>query len=113
MNRLGRILIIYRKELVDALRDKRTLGAMLVVPVVLYPVLMLVVLQALQIEQAKLERQRYAVAVPDRAHLAWLTSILAAEEQRGASQPAATQKSVGRRLHAQVDPEHFDVRICT
>src|SRR5262245_24869944 len=35
-----RIASIYVKELVDILRDRRTLMAMLVVPIVLYPVLM-------------------------------------------------------------------------
>ena len=37
----ARIHAIYRKELLEILRDRRTLIAMVVIPVVLYPVLML------------------------------------------------------------------------
>ncbi|MCH7721224.1 MAG: ABC transporter permease subunit [Planctomycetes bacterium] len=37
-----RVRSIYRKELVDILRDRRTLMAMVVVPIVLYPLLMVV-----------------------------------------------------------------------
>ena len=36
-----RIRTIYVKELIDILRDRRTLIAMIVVPIVLYPLLML------------------------------------------------------------------------
>ena len=41
-----RIRTIYGKELTDILRDRRTLIAMIVVPIVLYPLLMLGSIQA-------------------------------------------------------------------
>ena len=41
-----RIRTIYGKELIDILRDRRTLIAMIVVPIVLYPLLMLGSIQA-------------------------------------------------------------------
>ena len=40
MRSARRIRSIYRKELVDILRDRRTLMAMVVIPIVLYPALM-------------------------------------------------------------------------
>ena len=36
----ARIAVVFRKELLDILRDRRTLTAMVLIPVVLYPVLM-------------------------------------------------------------------------
>ena len=41
-----RIHTIYWKELIDILRDRRTLIAMIVVPIVLYPLLMIGSIQA-------------------------------------------------------------------
>ncbi|MCH7526412.1 MAG: CPBP family intramembrane metalloprotease [Planctomycetes bacterium] len=55
---IRRIKTVYVKELVDILRDHRTLIAMIVVPIVLYPLLMLGSIQAVstQAEQAEQER---------------------------------------------------------
>lgn len=92
MNGLARVGVIYRKEMVDALRDRRTLVAMVIAPLLLYPLLMIVVVQALQIQKARLERQRYRVAVPDAAHAAWLNELLARESQ-AASQPEASSSA--------------------
>ena len=44
--RLGAMFTVFRKELIDILRDRRTLVAMIVVPIVLYPLLMLGSIQA-------------------------------------------------------------------
>ena len=41
MARTTRIRAVYRKDLAEILRDRRTLIAMIVIPVVLYPLMML------------------------------------------------------------------------
>ncbi|MCX7429341.1 MAG: hypothetical protein NTW96_27420, partial [Planctomycetia bacterium] len=64
MSRYHRVWVVYRKELVETLRDRRTLIAMVVVPIVLYPVLMVVLLQALKTETSRRGAEQYSVCVP-------------------------------------------------
>ncbi|MFO0972081.1 MAG: ABC transporter permease subunit/CPBP intramembrane protease [Phycisphaerae bacterium] len=75
-----RVGVVYRKELIDALRDRRTLIAMLLVPILLYPALMVITVQALAVEKARRERETYRVLVPDERHARWLQAVLAADE---------------------------------
>lgn len=49
-----RIRTIYGKELIDILRDRRTLVAMIVVPIVLYPLLMLGSIQAVSFQTSSM-----------------------------------------------------------
>jgi ABC-2 type transport system permease protein/sodium transport system permease protein len=58
-----RIHTIYSKELIDILRDHRTLIAMVVVPIVLYPLLMLGSVQAVSFQAAGIEEEALVVAV--------------------------------------------------
>ncbi len=81
MGRLSRVWTVYRKELMETLRDRRTLMAMLLVPIVLYPVLMLVLVEAVKTEAGRQERQTYRVVVPDEAHRRWLEGVLEREDQ--------------------------------
>ena len=67
---------IYRKELLDVLRDRRTLTAMIVIPVVLYPVVMLLVMRAAETEQVSLANEQYVVEVPDQETRQAFTAIL-------------------------------------
>lgn len=80
MKRYNRVWTVYRKELIESLRDRRTLMAMVLVPLVLYPVLMLVLVQALRSETGRQERQHYTIVVPDEAHRRWLEEVWAREE---------------------------------
>ncbi|GMU37793.1 MAG: ABC transporter permease subunit [Phycisphaerae bacterium] len=57
-----RVRTIYGKELVDLLRDRRTLIAMIVVPIFLYPVLMLGSLQAITVQTQALGQRAIIVA---------------------------------------------------
>jgi sodium transport system permease protein len=57
------VLTIYHKELSDTLRDRRTVIAMLVAPVFLYPVLFLLASQALIVQTERLQAQEVTVAV--------------------------------------------------
>ncbi|MCP4591917.1 MAG: CPBP family intramembrane metalloprotease [bacterium] len=87
----GRIWVIYVKELVDILRDRRTLVAMVVVPVLLYPLLMLGSVQAISLQEGSLRQDTVIIATPDAGQRAFLERLIgeynvAAE----ASQDAAT-----------------------
>lgn len=70
--RLGAII---RKELMDMLRDRRTMIAMVGVPIVLYPVLFIFGSQAAMVQQDKLRRTASVVAVypgTDPSLASWL-----------------------------------------
>ena len=58
-----RIATIYRKELLDILRDHRTLIAMIVVPIVLYPLLMLGSVQAVSYQAEELKTETITIGV--------------------------------------------------
>ncbi len=99
MGRLSRVWTVYRKELMETLRDRRTLTAMLLVPVILYPVLMLILVEAVKSEAGRQERQSYRVVVPDEAHRRWLEGVLDREEQERearANESAAAATVAGR-----------------
>ncbi len=76
MKRYRRIWSVYRKELIETLRDRRTLIAMVVVPIVLYPALMVVLVEALRSESGREAEEHYVIAVPDEAHRQWLKGVL-------------------------------------
>lgn len=66
MNRpAARIGAIYRKELSDILRDRRTMLATIIIPVVLYPLLMLGFIRAAETEKERIKAERFTVEVPD------------------------------------------------
>ena len=62
--RLNRVADIYRKELLETVRDRRTLVVMLVVPMVLYPLLAILGVQAAVFFQSKLQEETLLVAAP-------------------------------------------------
>ncbi|HVP12233.1 MAG TPA: CPBP family glutamic-type intramembrane protease [Phycisphaerae bacterium] len=80
MHRYRRIWVVYRKELIDTLRDKRTLIAMILVPIVLYPALMVVLVEALRMETGRRQSEQYSVCVPSERHRAWLEGVLRRED---------------------------------
>ena len=59
---------IFWKELRDTLRDRRTLVVMILLPVVLYPVLILVLGQVTVSQQARLKERLVKVALVGEAH---------------------------------------------
>jgi len=59
------VFTIFRKEMLDMLRDKRTLVAMLGIPIVLYPMLFIVGSQAFMVQQSRVEESSSIVAVTD------------------------------------------------
>lgn len=96
MRRYSRIWTVYRKELTETLRDRRTLMAMVFVPVILYPVLMVVLMQALSSEKGRQEESEYSIVVPDEAHKRWLDGVLAREDAEQAADAAAMQAAAKR-----------------
>ncbi|HCD33832.1 MAG TPA: hypothetical protein DER01_15585, partial [Phycisphaerales bacterium] len=76
---LTRIKTIYFKELVDLLRDRRTVIATIIVPVVLYPMLMLFSVQAASVQTGKVAQEQIVVGVPSREDQNTLIRLLANE----------------------------------
>lgn len=99
MRGYGRVWTVYRKELMETLRDRRTLMAMVLVPIVLYPVLMVVLVEAVKSESGRQEREHYRVCVPDVAHKRWIESVLANEARQRKEEARSFQadaKAVGK-----------------
>ena len=76
-----RIRTIYRKELVDILRDRRTLIAMIVVPIVLYPLLMLGSVQAVSYQIEVLEEEKVFIGVFGEAQGGFLQELIEADNR--------------------------------
>ncbi len=57
------VFTIFRKEILDMVRDRRTLIAMVAVPVVLYPALFLAASQAIVVQRDRIEAQPSRVAL--------------------------------------------------
>ncbi len=73
----SRIRVIYVKELVDILRDRRTLIAMIVVPVLLYPLLMLGSVQAISAQESAIRTDTtVVVATPDQRQKEFLEHLI-------------------------------------
>lgn len=91
MTRLSRITTIWRKELRDTLRDRRTLIAMILVPMVLYPTMILGSLQGFELQISRLQQEEYRVGVQSEEVRAWLRQLIDSHPARlpgAASQPA-------------------------
>lgn len=97
-----RVRTIYGKELIDLLRDRRTLIAMLIVPIGLYPLLMLGSLQAISVQTQTLSRRAIVVGGiggPDERQAQMLTFIrdeyerIRAEQEQRAQAARAAQEA--------------------
>ncbi len=77
---LGRAKTIYVKELVDILRDHRTLAAMIVAPIVLYPLLMLGGIQAMSSQATDIADERITVGFEQEWHWEEVVRRLLIEE---------------------------------
>jgi sodium transport system permease protein len=89
MKRLTRIATIWRKELMDTLRDRRTLIAMVLVPMVLYPAMILGSLQGFELQISRLKQEEYRIAVSGPAIATWLRDII---DKDPARRPGAAQR---------------------
>jgi sodium transport system permease protein len=66
--RLPQVGVVWRKEILDLLRDKRTVYGMLVLPIVIYPLLLVLFSQALMSQTQKLRDQKYRMVVVGAAN---------------------------------------------
>lgn len=82
MSRFSRISTIWRKELVDTLRDRRTVIAMVLVPLVLYPAMMLGSLQAVEVQLSQMQTEKFAIAVNSDAARVWLRTVIDSDPAR-------------------------------
>lgn len=104
MSRYSRVWVVFRKELIETLRDRRTLAAMVLVPIVLYPVLMIIIVEALRAETGRKQMERYSICVPDEAHKQWLQGVLRRDDSVGATQPATSQAAIDFQAAATGNP---------
>ena len=112
MARFSKIRSIYLKELLETMRDKRTLLAMFVVPALLYPLMMLGVAKIQLREQTALETAEYTVAVQSREHALLLREMLSAKresELREAIEAARDGPDTGVLLLRPTTFPEFDV----
>jgi sodium transport system permease protein len=72
---LKKITAVYKKELKDTLRDKRTILMMVLVPIVMYPVLFILMNQIQSAGLAKLELEKSRIAIKSAAPV-YLDSLL-------------------------------------
>jgi sodium transport system permease protein len=118
MSRLARINTIWRKELVDTLRDRRTLIAMILVPMALYPAMILGSLQGFELQLTRLKQEEYRVVVgsvpPEGAEPVnsaavahWLRTVVDSDPARrpgAASQPAEALVEKAERGELPAEP---------
>jgi ABC-2 type transport system permease protein/sodium transport system permease protein len=106
MIRASRISAIYRKELADILRDRRTLMAMILIPVVLYPLLMIAFLRAAESDESKLKAQTFLVEVDSESDGQMLRHII--EQVRSLQDPAESQAQATFDIQSgQTPPEYL------
>lgn len=114
---LHKIKTIYVKELTETLRDRRTLFAMIGVPLLLYPLMMYGITQIKLFEAATLSAERYVVAVDDEAARVRLRHILDTVRAGTHSQPTTTQATATAPaggleiVVAQVTPDQIGEQI--
>ncbi len=76
MSARHRIHTIYGKELVDIMRDRRTLIAMILVPIVLYPLLMLGSIQAVTYQTDAMAQEEISIGVINDDHRRMLQEFI-------------------------------------
>lgn len=76
-----RIRTVYRKELIDILRDHRTLLAMILVPIVLYPLLMLGSVQAVSYQAVSLEKEKFDIGTIGEAQAQLIRDFIDADSR--------------------------------
>lgn len=78
---MRRATVIFRKELTDTLRDKRTIIMMVVVPLLVVPLLMTLIIKVGQRQQERAESKQLRVAVIGAANAPELAALVEADSQ--------------------------------
>ena len=63
--KLNKILTVYKKELLDLLRDRRTVITSFVIPVILYPLIMIGFSSMMARQEMKLDQQEMVIYIQD------------------------------------------------
>ncbi len=79
--RLGKAPTVFRKELLDQLRDRRTLISMIVIPILLFPVLVIGAGYLLGKWQERTEREKVPIMLLGSEHAPTLAEFLRAKEK--------------------------------
>ncbi len=75
------IRTVYRKELLDIVRDRRTLIAMVLLPVVLYPALIIGMAQLTQLQEQRQMAEDLEIGVANEGDKQWLEEIVGRVDQ--------------------------------
>lgn len=86
------IKTLMKKEMLDVFRDKKTVIMMLVVPVILYPLIFIGVMQVIAIISSSMEEQTYRIAVEAEDDDAFLQRLIQAD---GSGQTTAEAENAG------------------
>ena len=105
-----RIKRLYVKEVLDILRDRRALVAMIVVPIVLYPLLMLGSIQAASLQVGKLKENTLVIGVQTEEIKLWLEAILKDDADR-VKQKQAEADAVGEKIDKSGAIEKFNIIV--
>ena len=105
-----RIKRLYIKEMLDILRDRRALIAMIVVPIVLYPLLMLGSIQAASLQVGKLKENTLVIGVQTEEIKLWLEAVLKDEADR-VKQKQAGADAEGEKIDKSGAIEKFNIIV--
>ncbi len=105
-----RIKRLYVKEILDILRDRRALIAMIVVPIVLYPLLMLGSIQAASMQAGKLKEKPLIIGVQTHSVAQSLAAILRDDAER-AAQKQAKADADGVKIGESAAIENFQIIV--
>ena len=63
--KFAKIKAIYKKEILDLLRDKKTLIMMVLVPLLLYPLIMMVAIFVMSAVSSNIQSDEYKIAIQE------------------------------------------------
>jgi sodium transport system permease protein len=103
--RFNIVHLVFRRELRDALRDRRTVFLAFVLPVVLYPTILLLTFSIQQAGRQTLAREQHTVAVVGLADASALRAQLDEQAAKAATQPADRRAGLVRVVIAASEDE--------
>lgn len=86
------IKTLVKKELLEILRDKKTIIMMLLVPVVIYPLIFIIAVQVTALISSRMEQQNYRIAIEAQDGDAFKRQLM--QTQRKAADEEARRKAV-------------------
>lgn len=101
---------LVKKEMLDVFRDKKTVLMMLVVPIILYPLLIIGVMQVMTLITSGMEEQNYRIAVSTEAGNDFLKQYLQTQEDE-AYQITLTEPGAVEDYELALNDEEIDVYV--